>query len=111
MKNNNKIKINSNPLSHPQTHSLTLSFSLPPSPLLGVSKGAEDRPYPALQHQRQVVVSVPNNQILTISSSNLTVAIRVNHNVASYYPGTLISVVAVDDEFLTTTNTVAPPSL
>ncbi|XP_052183591.1 glucan endo-1,3-beta-glucosidase 1-like isoform X2 [Diospyros lotus] len=54
-----------------------------------------------------VVVSVPNNQILAIGSSNATAATWVGRNVAAYYPDTLISAVAVGDEVLTTVPSAA----
>ncbi|KAJ0921029.1 putative glucan endo-1,3-beta-D-glucosidase [Helianthus annuus] len=50
----------------------------------------------------RVVISVPNNQILGIGSSNTTAANWINRNVVAYYPDTLITAVAVGDEVLTT---------
>ncbi|KAL7591042.1 glucan endo-1,3-beta-glucosidase 1 [Lactuca sativa] len=50
----------------------------------------------------RVIVSVPNNQILGIGSSNTTAANWINKNVAAFYPDTLITTVAVGDEVLTT---------
>ncbi|GJY50343.1 glucan endo-1,3-beta-glucosidase 1 [Tanacetum coccineum] len=50
----------------------------------------------------RVIVSVPNNQILGIGSSNTTAANWINRNVVAFYPDTLITTVAVGDEVLTT---------
>lgn len=50
----------------------------------------------------RVIISVPNNQLLGIGSSNSTAAAWIGRNVAAYYPKTLIIAVAVGDEVLTT---------
>nr|GEU77726.1 glucan endo-1,3-beta-glucosidase 1 [Tanacetum cinerariifolium] len=50
----------------------------------------------------RVIVSVPNNQILGIGSSNTTAANWISRNVVAFYPDTLITTVAVGDEVLTT---------
>ncbi|KAI3800277.1 hypothetical protein L1987_28364 [Smallanthus sonchifolius] len=50
----------------------------------------------------RVIISVPNNQILGIGSSNTTAANWINRNVAAFYPDTLITALAVGDEVLTT---------
>lgn len=50
----------------------------------------------------RVIISVPNNQLLGIGSSNSTAAAWIGRNVAAYYPQTLIIAVAVGDEVLTT---------
>lgn len=56
----------------------------------------------------RVIVSVPNNQLLAIGSSNATAATWIGRNVAAYYPETLITGIAVGDEVLTTIPTSAP---
>lgn len=56
----------------------------------------------------RVIISVPNNQILAIGSSNTTAAAWIGRNVAAYYPETLISAIAVGDEILTTVPSSAP---
>ncbi|XP_051128162.1 glucan endo-1,3-beta-glucosidase 1 isoform X2 [Andrographis paniculata] len=56
----------------------------------------------------RVIVSVPNNQLLAIGSSNATAAAWIGRNVAAYYPATLISGIAVGDEVLTTIPSSAP---
>ncbi|XP_059662398.1 glucan endo-1,3-beta-glucosidase 1 [Cornus florida] len=56
----------------------------------------------------RVVISVPNNQLLAIGSSNATAAAWIGRNVAAYYPQTLITAVAVGDEVLTTVPSSAP---
>ncbi|PQQ02976.1 glucan endo-1 3-beta-glucosidase 1 [Prunus yedoensis var. nudiflora] len=43
----------------------------------------------------RVIISVPNNQILAIGSSNTTAASWVGRNVVAYYPETLITGIAV----------------
>eukprot|EP01018_Ginkgo_biloba_P009644 Gb_28728 [translate_table: standard] len=50
----------------------------------------------------QVVVSVPNNQLLAIGQSNSTAANWVNKNVAAYLPSTNITGIVVGNEVLTT---------
>ncbi|KAK1437784.1 hypothetical protein QVD17_03582 [Tagetes erecta] len=50
----------------------------------------------------RVIISVPNNQILGIASSNTTAANWINRNVLAFYPHTLITAIAVGDELLTT---------
>ncbi|KAA8515518.1 hypothetical protein F0562_018871 [Nyssa sinensis] len=56
----------------------------------------------------RVIISVPNNQLLGIGSSNATAATWVGRNVAAYYPETLITAIAVGDEVLTTVPSSAP---
>lgn len=56
----------------------------------------------------RVIISVPNNQILAIGSSNTTAATWIGRNVAAYYPETLITAIAVGDEVLTTGPSLAP---
>ncbi|XP_052203461.1 glucan endo-1,3-beta-glucosidase 1-like [Diospyros lotus] len=56
----------------------------------------------------RVIISVPNNQLLAIGSSNATAAAWISRNVAAYYPQTLITAVAVGDEVLTTVPSSAP---
>ncbi|XAR53797.1 Glucan endo-1,3-beta-D-glucosidase [Bertholletia excelsa] len=56
----------------------------------------------------RVIVGVPNNQLLGIGSSNVTAATWIGRNVATYYPDTLISAIAVGDEVLTTVPSSAP---
>ncbi|KAL5972587.1 hypothetical protein ACLOJK_039392 [Asimina triloba] len=56
----------------------------------------------------RVVLSIPNNQLLAIGSSNTTAAAWINRNVVAFYPGTLITAVAVGDEVLTTVPSSAP---
>nr|GMC89818.1 glucan endo-1,3-beta-glucosidase 1 [Ipomoea batatas] len=56
----------------------------------------------------RVIVSVPNNELLAIGSSNATAAAWVGRNVAAYYPETLITAIAVGDEVLTTVPSSAP---
>lgn len=56
----------------------------------------------------RVIISVPNNQLLAIGSSNTTAATWVGRNVAAYYPQTLITAIAVGDEVLTTIPSSAP---
>ncbi|XP_010553446.1 PREDICTED: glucan endo-1,3-beta-glucosidase 1 isoform X2 [Tarenaya hassleriana] len=50
----------------------------------------------------RVIISVPNNQLLAIGSSNSTAASWIDRNVVAYYPETLITAIAVGDEVLTT---------
>ncbi|GAV85002.1 Glyco_hydro_17 domain-containing protein/X8 domain-containing protein [Cephalotus follicularis] len=56
----------------------------------------------------RVIISVPNNQLLGIGSSNATAATWIGRNVAAFYPQTLISAIAVGDEVLTTVPSLAP---
>lgn len=56
----------------------------------------------------RVIVSVPNNQLIAIGSSNATAAAWIGRNVAAYYPETLITAVAVGDEVLSTIPSSAP---
>ncbi|KAM7273557.1 hypothetical protein ACFE04_028221 [Oxalis oulophora] len=56
----------------------------------------------------RVIISVPNNQLLAIGSSNTTAATWVNRNVVAFYPQTLIVGIAVGDEVLTTIPSSAP---
>nr|GMD08958.1 glucan endo-1,3-beta-glucosidase 1 [Ipomoea batatas] len=56
----------------------------------------------------RVIVSVPNNQLLAIGSSNTTAAAWIGRNVAAFYPQTLITAIAVGDEVLTTVPSSAP---
>ncbi|KAK8551622.1 hypothetical protein V6N12_040253 [Hibiscus sabdariffa] len=56
----------------------------------------------------RVIISVPNNQLLAIGSSNTTAASWVGRNVVAYYPETLITGIAVGDEVLTTVPSSAP---
>ncbi|KZV16148.1 glucan endo-1,3-beta-glucosidase 1-like [Dorcoceras hygrometricum] len=56
----------------------------------------------------RVIVSVPNNQLLAIGSSNATAATWIGRNVAAYYPETLITGVAVGDEIFTTVPSSTP---
>ncbi|KAK8592262.1 hypothetical protein V6N13_062848 [Hibiscus sabdariffa] len=55
-----------------------------------------------------VIISVPNNQLLAIGSSNTTAASWINRNVVAYYPDTLITHVGVGNEVLTTVPSSAP---
>ncbi|KAL3740883.1 hypothetical protein ACJRO7_022071 [Eucalyptus globulus] len=56
----------------------------------------------------RVIISVPNNQILAIGSSNATAVAWISRNVLAYYPKTLITGIAVGDEVLTTVPSYAP---
>uniref|UniRef100_A0A2P2QM17 glucan endo-1,3-beta-D-glucosidase n=1 Tax=Rhizophora mucronata TaxID=61149 RepID=A0A2P2QM17_RHIMU len=56
----------------------------------------------------RVIISVPNNQLLAVGSSNATAASWIGRNVAAYYPETLITSIAVGDEVLTTISSSAP---
>ncbi|KAF5474817.1 hypothetical protein F2P56_006677 [Juglans regia] len=56
----------------------------------------------------RVIISVPNNQLIAIGSSNSTAAAWVGRNVVGFYPETLISAIAVGDEVLTTVPSSAP---
>ncbi|KAK6932293.1 X8 domain [Dillenia turbinata] len=50
----------------------------------------------------RVIISVPNNQLLAIGSSNTTAATWIQRNVVAHYPETLITHIAVGDEVFTT---------
>ncbi|XP_010527795.1 PREDICTED: glucan endo-1,3-beta-glucosidase 3 [Tarenaya hassleriana] len=56
----------------------------------------------------EVIVSVPNDQLLGIGQSNATAANWVTRNVAAYVPATNITAVAVGSEVLTTVPNAAP---
>ncbi|PNT39004.1 hypothetical protein POPTR_004G010500v4 [Populus trichocarpa] len=56
----------------------------------------------------RVIISVPNNQLLAIGSSNTTAASWIGKNVVAYYPQTVITAIAVGDEVLTTVPSSAP---
>ncbi|KAL4398194.1 hypothetical protein S245_002863 [Arachis hypogaea] len=56
----------------------------------------------------RVIISVPNNQLLAIGSSNTTAASWIDRNVVSFYPDTLITAISVGDEVLTTVPSSAP---
>lgn len=56
----------------------------------------------------RVIISVPNNQLLAIGSSNATAASWIGRNVVAYYPETLITAISVGDEVLTTVPSSAP---
>ncbi|PPD84951.1 hypothetical protein GOBAR_DD18125 [Gossypium barbadense] len=56
----------------------------------------------------RVIISVPNNQLLAIGSSNTTAASWIDRYVVAYYPETLITGIAVGDEVLTTVPSSAP---
>ncbi|KAL5840422.1 hypothetical protein ACOSQ4_013030 [Xanthoceras sorbifolium] len=56
----------------------------------------------------RIIISVPNNQLLAIGSSNTTAASWIGRNVVAYYPETLITAIAVGDEVLTTVPSSAP---
>jgi hypothetical protein len=56
----------------------------------------------------RVIVSVPNNQLLAIGSSNTMTVAWIGKNVVDFYPETLITVIAVGDEVLTTVPSSAP---
>ncbi|KAK7359788.1 hypothetical protein VNO77_01753 [Canavalia gladiata] len=55
-----------------------------------------------------VTISVPNNQLIAIGSSNATAFSWIRKNVVAYHPRTLISAVSVGDEVLTTVPSSAP---
>ncbi|MED6160553.1 hypothetical protein PIB30_052429 [Stylosanthes scabra] len=55
-----------------------------------------------------VTISVPNNQLLGIGSSNTTALSWIRKNVVAYYPKTLIAGISVGDEVLTTVPSSAP---
>ncbi|PSS04696.1 Glucan endo-1,3-beta-glucosidase [Actinidia chinensis var. chinensis] len=56
----------------------------------------------------RVIISVPNNQLLAIGSSNATAAAWIDRHVAAHHPDTLIAAVAVGDEVLTAVPSSAP---
>ncbi|KAL6200952.1 hypothetical protein ACLB2K_024667 [Fragaria x ananassa] len=56
----------------------------------------------------RVIISVPNNQLIAVGSSNTTAASWVGRNVVAFYPQTLITGIAVGDEVLTTVPSSAP---
>ncbi|KAK9151716.1 hypothetical protein Syun_010025 [Stephania yunnanensis] len=58
-----------------------------------------------------VVVGIPNNQILSIGSSNATAANWVSRNILPFFPQTLITAIAVGDELLTTVPSSSPTLL
>ncbi|CAL0325855.1 unnamed protein product [Lupinus luteus] len=63
----------------------------------------------ALSHTNiSVIITLPNNQLLAIASSNTTAATWIYRNVVAYYPQTLISAISVGDEVLTTVPSSAP---
>ncbi|KAL2341293.1 hypothetical protein Fmac_009233 [Flemingia macrophylla] len=55
-----------------------------------------------------VAVSVPNNQLLGIASSNATAWNWIRRNVAAHLPGTRITAVSVGDEVLTSVASSVP---
>ncbi|KAL4201380.1 hypothetical protein AMTRI_Chr02g258390 [Amborella trichopoda] len=56
----------------------------------------------------QVMVGVPNNQLLALAQSNATAAAWVQRNVAAHLPDTDIIAIAVGDEVLTSLPSAAP---
>lgn len=56
----------------------------------------------------QVIVSVPNEQLLGIGQSNSTAAKWVSNNVVAHYPATNITGIAVGSDVLTTLPNAAP---
>ncbi|GAB2224809.1 hypothetical protein Droror1_Dr00005586 [Drosera rotundifolia] len=56
----------------------------------------------------QVVVSVPNDQILSVGQSNATAANWVSQNVVAHYPATNITAICVGSEVLTSLPNAAP---
>ncbi|OAY57179.1 glucan endo-1,3-beta-glucosidase 2 [Manihot esculenta] len=56
----------------------------------------------------QVMVSVPNEQLLGIGQSNSTAANWVSHNVVAHYPATNITAISVGSEVLTALPNAAP---
>ncbi|KAL3519452.1 hypothetical protein ACH5RR_017601 [Cinchona calisaya] len=56
----------------------------------------------------RVIISVPNNQLIAIGSSNTTAASWIGRNVAAFHPETLIIAISVGDEVLTTIPSSAP---
>ncbi|TKY72171.1 Glucan endo-1,3-beta-glucosidase 1 [Spatholobus suberectus] len=55
-----------------------------------------------------VTVSVPNNQLLAIGSSNASASSWISKNVVAYHPHTRITGISVGDEVLTTVPSSAP---
>ncbi|KAG4961791.1 hypothetical protein JHK86_038659 [Glycine max] len=55
-----------------------------------------------------ITISVPNNQLLAIASSNTTATSWIRRNVAAYHPSTRIAAVSLGDEVLSTLPSVAP---
>ncbi|XP_057417937.1 glucan endo-1,3-beta-glucosidase 1 isoform X2 [Lotus japonicus] len=56
----------------------------------------------------RVIISIPNNQLLAIGSSNTTAASWIGRNVVAFYPQTLITGISVGDEVLTTVPSSGP---
>ncbi|XP_011001568.1 PREDICTED: glucan endo-1,3-beta-glucosidase 2 [Populus euphratica] len=56
----------------------------------------------------QVMVSVPNEQLLGIGQSNSTAANWVSHNIVAHYPATNITAICVGSEVFTTIPNAAP---
>ncbi|XP_027329274.1 glucan endo-1,3-beta-glucosidase 1-like [Abrus precatorius] len=56
----------------------------------------------------RVTISVPNNQLLAIGSSNATAFSWIRKNVVAFHPRTLIAGISVGDEVLTTVPSSAP---
>ncbi|XP_061336953.1 glucan endo-1,3-beta-glucosidase 1-like [Gastrolobium bilobum] len=56
----------------------------------------------------RVTISVPNNQLIAIASSNTTASSWIRRNVVAHYPRTLIAAISVGDEVLTTVPSSAP---
>ncbi|KAJ3699206.1 hypothetical protein LUZ61_002911 [Rhynchospora tenuis] len=56
----------------------------------------------------RVIISVPNEQLLAIGSSNATAAAWVSRNVAAHFPAVNISAIAVGSEVLTSMPNAAP---
>ncbi|KAF7840618.1 glucan endo-1,3-beta-glucosidase 1 [Senna tora] len=56
----------------------------------------------------RVILSVPNNQLLAIGSSNTTAASWIRRNIVAFHPNTLITGISVGDEVLTTVPSSAP---
>ncbi|KAJ7960088.1 putative Glucan endo-1,3-beta-glucosidase [Quillaja saponaria] len=50
----------------------------------------------------QVIISVPNEELLAIGQSNSTAANWISHNVVAHYPATNITAICVGSEVLTT---------
>lgn len=55
-----------------------------------------------------VTISVPNNQLLAIASSNTTATSWIRRNVAAYHPSTRIAAVSLGDEVLSSLSSAAP---
>ncbi|KAA8520089.1 hypothetical protein F0562_014345 [Nyssa sinensis] len=56
----------------------------------------------------RVIISVPNNQLIGIGTSNASAATWISRNVAAYYPLTVIIAIAVGDEVMTTVPSSSP---